>query len=109
MAVFFFFQAEDGIRDVAVTGVQTCALPIWCPSGMRTMARATSMPATPPANWAPVYQIASARATMPRRWNARVSAGLKCAPERLPQGEYTRAIAVRPMADPMSEIGRAHV
>src|SRR2546429_1062277 len=25
---FFFFQAEDGIRDVAVTGVQTCALPI---------------------------------------------------------------------------------
>src|SRR2546422_6747846 len=32
--VFFFFQAEDGIRDVAVTGVQTCALPIFlyaCP------------------------------------------------------------------------------
>src|SRR2546429_6506717 len=28
MIVFFFFQAEDGIRDVAVTGVQTCALPI---------------------------------------------------------------------------------
>src|SRR2546429_4304087 len=26
--VVFFFQAEDGIRDVAVTGVQTCALPI---------------------------------------------------------------------------------
>src|SRR2546429_1583492 len=28
--LFFFFQAEDGIRDVAVTGVQTCALPISC-------------------------------------------------------------------------------
>src|SRR6266436_1954985 len=28
MFFFFFFQAEDGIRDVAVTGVQTCALPI---------------------------------------------------------------------------------
>src|SRR2546430_12208216 len=27
--VFFFFQAEDGIRDLTVTGVQTCALPIW--------------------------------------------------------------------------------
>src|SRR2546422_2399961 len=27
-SIFFFFQAEDGIRDVAVTGVQTCALPI---------------------------------------------------------------------------------
>src|SRR3712207_7883852 len=25
---FFFFQAEDGIRDIGVTGVQTCALPI---------------------------------------------------------------------------------
>src|SRR3712207_8906451 len=30
--VFFFFQAEDGIRDIGVTGVQTCALPI---SGLR--------------------------------------------------------------------------
>src|SRR2546429_4194315 len=29
MCMFFFFQAEDGIRDVAVTGVQTCALPIY--------------------------------------------------------------------------------
>src|SRR3989442_11984700 len=27
--VFFFFQAEDGIRDADVTGVQTCALPIF--------------------------------------------------------------------------------
>src|SRR2546429_8647815 len=29
VSLFFFFQAEDGIRDVAVTGVQTCALPIY--------------------------------------------------------------------------------
>src|SRR2546426_12016124 len=28
LLVFFFFQAEDGIRDYKVTGVQTCALPI---------------------------------------------------------------------------------
>src|SRR5204863_5446333 len=28
VALFFFFQAEDGIRDLYVTGVQTCALPI---------------------------------------------------------------------------------
>src|SRR2546429_3734796 len=33
IVIFFFFQAEDGIRDVAVTGVQTCALPICCASG----------------------------------------------------------------------------
>src|SRR2546429_7139598 len=32
--IFFFFQAEDGIRDVAVTGVQTCALPICDVLGM---------------------------------------------------------------------------
>src|SRR5215204_1355855 len=30
MVCFFFFQAEDGIRDHCVTGVQTCALPISC-------------------------------------------------------------------------------
>src|SRR2546430_7556421 len=35
--VFFFFQAEDGIRDLTVTGVQTCALPIW--SGRRSRRR----------------------------------------------------------------------
>src|SRR2546426_7228080 len=35
---FFFFQAEDGIRDYKVTGVQTCALPIrWICSFSRTM------------------------------------------------------------------------
>jgi len=27
--LYFFFQAEDGIRDTSVTGVQTCALPIY--------------------------------------------------------------------------------
>src|SRR5258708_38468668 len=31
MVVIFFFQAEDGIRDDLVTGVQTCALPISSP------------------------------------------------------------------------------
>src|SRR5207249_9013939 len=30
----FFFQAEDGIRDRNVTGVQTCALPIWVGVGL---------------------------------------------------------------------------
>src|SRR6266550_7728937 len=33
MCFFFFFQAEDGIRDVAVTGVQTYALPIFDDNG----------------------------------------------------------------------------
>src|SRR5258708_33226576 len=36
--IFFFFQAEDGIRDDLVTGVQTCALPI-CPGIARCRLR----------------------------------------------------------------------
>src|SRR2546430_9581843 len=36
-AVCFFFQAEDGIRDLTVTGVQTCALPIWRGSRQRLL------------------------------------------------------------------------
>src|SRR3954467_16005887 len=39
---FFFFQAEDGIRDYRVTGVQTCALPIL------TAASAAVTPVSPP-------------------------------------------------------------
>src|SRR2546430_10157063 len=33
-SLFFFFQAEDGIRDLTVTGVQTCALPIFDCAGL---------------------------------------------------------------------------
>src|SRR5690349_25074426 len=39
MLLFFFFQAEDGIRDLYVTGVQTCALPICCGRGRPRTAR----------------------------------------------------------------------
>ena len=34
----FFFQAEDGIRDIGVTGVQTCALPIYKARKFRALA-----------------------------------------------------------------------
>src|SRR5688500_19413678 len=43
--VLFFFQAEDGIRDYKVTGVQTCALPI-CADGDRVV-RKEPQPARP--------------------------------------------------------------
>src|SRR2546430_16287884 len=36
MSFVFFFQAEDGIRDLTVTGVQTCALPISDPASLLT-------------------------------------------------------------------------
>src|SRR5438445_12819345 len=39
----FFFQAEDGIRDIGVTGVQTCALPISLESAERAYARAVRL------------------------------------------------------------------
>src|SRR5436190_1353930 len=49
---FFFFQAEDGIRDHCVTGVQTCALPIYmsapvitCPANTTINCQASSLPA----------------------------------------------------------------
>src|SRR3989449_7889240 len=75
---FFFFQAEDGIRDVAVTGVQTCALPIfrerrpvllggdirgrcpgcpgpvWCGAVVRTLVRRGRSSGRPPRDGLPV-------------------------------------------------------
>src|SRR5215467_7860822 len=70
---FFFFQAEDGIRDYKVTGVQTCALPI---SGPRD---AAAPPAAAPAGWArsrvngkgtPGPRDAAGAATGGARWEA---------------------------------------
>src|SRR2546430_9171239 len=49
--LIFFFQAEDGIRDLTVTGVQTCALPIsnhaasCTPANEASQCRAVSVPA----------------------------------------------------------------
>src|SRR6267143_1771342 len=52
---FFFFQAEDGIRDGTVTGVQTCALPILptggrCDAGMVAMSASVARRSTPKAS-----------------------------------------------------------
>src|SRR3989441_19741 len=44
-SLFFFFQAEDGIRDKLVTGVQTCALPISPPLWRRASSRTSRPPA----------------------------------------------------------------
>src|SRR5207302_3634364 len=68
---FFFFQAEDGIRDFHVTGVQTCALPI-CNCGYHGIERARPIggnrlehyPDSPRALDAMVAAIAAARATI---------------------------------------------
>src|SRR5437762_8183691 len=44
MSLFFFFQAEDGIRDTSVTGVQTCALPILGPLSCGDTASGSQLP-----------------------------------------------------------------
>ena len=54
MKSIFFFQAEDGIRDYDVTGVQTCALPICCapkPSSTKTMLVAMARIVCSKAHW----------------------------------------------------------
>src|SRR5256885_14031233 len=64
---FFFFQAEDGIRDYKVTGVQTCALPI-CISN-------SSQPPPPP------YRASKTGAAKNKGQRARAYAG-RAAPQR---------------------------
>src|SRR5947207_7694967 len=48
----FFFQAEDGIRDHCVTGVQTCALPIWTGRGDHAAAPCCTQSARSAFSWA---------------------------------------------------------
>src|SRR2546430_11104673 len=48
---FFFFQAEDGIRDLTVTGVQTCALPICIEVGAEHNAVVSRFPFPAPATY----------------------------------------------------------
>src|SRR5206468_9433715 len=61
---FFFFQAEDGIRDLIVTGVQTCALPIWMtllfrkpPPARRSKTGSATLPAIAGLNRASVQRL----------------------------------------------------
>src|SRR5690606_40127692 len=52
---FFFFQAEDGIRDFHVTGVQTCALPISWKNRRREQRRSPVLFRNPPADPLPAF------------------------------------------------------
>src|SRR2546430_5168273 len=60
--VFFFFQAEDGIRDLTVTGVQTCALPILAVlfiAGMIVASFWVLRPFLPAVVWATMIVVAT--------------------------------------------------
>src|SRR2546430_16088222 len=61
---YFFFQAEDGIRDLTVTGVQTCALPICRPSDRQSryaISSATRVGGLYRARLSPITRIAALR------------------------------------------------
>src|SRR5207247_5201383 len=59
----FFFQAEDGIRDPLVTGVQTCALPISCLPSRSAAVPRIWLTVTTPVPPMPVMKIDAARFT----------------------------------------------
>src|SRR3712207_7816855 len=71
---FFFFQAEDGIRDIGVTGVQTCALPI---SRVFLFVRAMTfaivyvlpLPVTPRSVWRPPLLTPSTSCSIASGWS----------------------------------------
>src|SRR2546425_6593092 len=61
MIFFFFFQAEDGIRDKLVTGVQTCALPISSPTnGARKRGRSPTRVNTAPGSYSTLTRSSTA-------------------------------------------------
>src|SRR5690349_23718111 len=66
--LFFFFQAEDGIRDLYVTGVQTCALPILA-TFSHIAARTLGAPGGV-AKWMVANNVATAPVGTPAGWAA---------------------------------------
>src|SRR5699024_5379648 len=77
---FFFFQAEDGIRDRNVTGVQTCALPISalarsCAKALTTSTSSRARPRRASAAWPPTRKSPAAIAPRPASFWASSRAG----------------------------------
>src|SRR5947208_14549243 len=88
---FFFFQAEDGIRDDLVTGVQTCALPIWSPTVRTKPASVVNTSASWPgiavmapiaaslSPWAGSVSSLYATLTAGAGWFSLTNLGIRCA------------------------------
>src|SRR5687768_17942141 len=81
---FFFFQAEDGIRDVAVTGVQTCALPISWRRRRGSFAHGSKCPRQRPSG-----RICAAGS------HRRRCAACSCSSRRISGGPFTRSESTR--------------
>src|SRR5207249_5099926 len=92
----FFLQAEDGIRNRNVTGVQTCALPIW-PSGKLNKKGPVSLPLTTgPFLFSLPEGLASWRARPPRR---QCRCGGSRAAERRAVDVWCVSVAARALSD----------
>src|SRR3712207_6434469 len=114
----FFFQAEDGIRDIGVTGVQTCALPISekatlrpegrrilaavapslknLPNELRVEGHANHLPVTPGGPWPSNWELSAYRATTVLR--ALTGSGV---PEkRISAAGYAATRPLVPVTDP---------
>src|SRR5688572_5049856 len=93
---FFFFQAEDGIRDLTVTGVQTCALPILGPRNAYGHSAWGVLPtAGTSGTWADSRNTGSPTGTRSTRWSGPGSAG----PSRLIPSPPSRGVE-RPDGSP---------
>src|SRR5256885_9453354 len=82
---FFFFQAEDGIRDYKVTGVQTCALPIFQLAVRPRAARAK------PSTWLPESPMKAAAGRPGRRLKGRKAAHASASARASAKTEIGRA------------------
>src|SRR5207245_8739958 len=105
----FLFQAEDGIRDATVTGVQTCALPIWTDAAGRvgahiglSFSQASLEGRTGPAATASGRDIAGRRRTSqgPARgiicgWRTRMKIGRASCRERVENEEVGGTVKKR--------------
>src|SRR5690606_41205087 len=93
-ALFFFFQAEDGIRDFHVTGVQTCALPI----SIESLEKALPGVVSPSSRVAARRKKPPRAVTRPARSEER-RVGKECRSRRPPDHENEkREFAVKVMA-----------
>src|SRR5690606_31160377 len=103
---FFFFQAEDGIRDFHVTGVQTCALPICAASSARICLLPLSKT---PACWMPVRFVdrAVGRAA-PAEFNSALRQARRCNARAGPRAAWRPGCQPpRGSVVPMARIERA--
>src|SRR5207245_3528330 len=90
---FFFFQAEDGIRDATVTGVQTCALPIYGSSTAVTRRRNSRLIA-----WMASSEICRARLKPRKSRSEERRVGKECRSRWAPE-HYTKELRHRSERD----------